>query len=332
MNVPKVSIMIPTYNQQQHIIRAIESALEQDYPNIDVVVSDDSSTDQTCSVVESFLRTLGDTRVKYFRNEDNLGILRNYQKALYEHANGDWVINLDGDDFFVDSRFISRCMNVAASDTSIVLIFGNYCEYNQDSGDRIDVVNANMPPVMDGDDFVSRYSEDKVTWNHNSILYRRDDAVRVGFYWDDHAPRNDWESFLRLVINGRVGYVDSVSAAWVQHGSNETRRLDLAKYLNNYALIKGLGEFAAAQGVKPGLAETWVDNLMQKVTRESCVGYFRNRDYSGAREFLRHAHREKRMLVLKMALDPGLWIRGFLAPHPQLYARAKLFARKFVLH
>ncbi len=55
MNFPKVSIMIPTYNQQKYIVRAIESALSQDYPNMEIVISDDNSPDETQAIVENYL-------------------------------------------------------------------------------------------------------------------------------------------------------------------------------------------------------------------------------------------------------------------------------------
>jgi len=128
MELPKVSIMIPTYNQQQYIVRAIESALSQDHENLEIVISDDSSPDDTQAVVRAFIEKSGDSRIKYFRNPNNIGILRNYRKTLYDYVEGDWVINLDGDDFFIDSKFISTAIRLTREDAGIVLVFGNYCE------------------------------------------------------------------------------------------------------------------------------------------------------------------------------------------------------------
>jgi glycosyltransferase involved in cell wall biosynthesis len=62
--------MIPTYNQAKYISKAIESALNIDYPNIEVIVSDDCSTDNTEEVVSKYL---SDDRFKYIKNEKNLG-------------------------------------------------------------------------------------------------------------------------------------------------------------------------------------------------------------------------------------------------------------------
>src|ERR1700750_911157 len=131
MNHPKVSIMIPTYNQGKYIVRAIESALSQDYSNLEGVISDDNSTDDTNEIVENYLLYKKHFRIKYFRNKENIGILQNYRKLLYEIASGDWAINLDGDDFFADSSFISEAVKLISESKGVVLVFGNYCEYYQ---------------------------------------------------------------------------------------------------------------------------------------------------------------------------------------------------------
>jgi len=104
----KVSIQIPTYNQQQYISQAIDSVLMQDYPDLEVIVADDCSTDET----EAIVRKYKDIRVKYFKNEKNIGRVANYRKSLYDYCTGDWVVNLDGDDYFTSPTFISRGMNV----------------------------------------------------------------------------------------------------------------------------------------------------------------------------------------------------------------------------
>ncbi len=328
MTTPKVSIAIPTYNQRKYIIRAIESALAQDYENIEIVISDDDSQDDTESVVQNFIREKNDIRIKYFRNECNVGILRNYKKSLYERLSGEWVINLDGDDFFVNENFISTVMRLAAEDAAAVLIFGNYCEFYESDSRRVDIVNKNLPRLMSGEDFLIRYSKGQTFWNHNSIVYKRDKAVSLGFYWDDSVPRNDWESFLRLIITGRVGYVDSISAAWVQHGSNETRRLDLKKYLNNFALIKGVSSFAASCGMDGKAIDLFSKNLIFRSACQSCIAYFRNRDFYGALVFLRHAYAENRLLPLKVVSNPGVLMRALLSLSPSLYTSVKALARK----
>jgi len=81
----KVTIMIPTYNQSAFILNAINSALDQNYPNLEVIVGDDASTDTTSEI----LKTIDDSRLKIVRNTFNLGRVGNYRNLLYNHASGD---------------------------------------------------------------------------------------------------------------------------------------------------------------------------------------------------------------------------------------------------
>ena len=110
---PKVSIQIPTYNQKVFIVKAIESCLMQDYENLEINIADDNSTDNSYMVIEPFLK---DARVNYYKNNQNIGRVKNYRKALYEYATGEWVINLDGDDYFTDSGFVSKAIEDITKD------------------------------------------------------------------------------------------------------------------------------------------------------------------------------------------------------------------------
>jgi len=92
----KVSVLIPVYNRPDLIARSIRSALSQTYPNLEVVVSDNASTDGTWSVVQRL--TGEDPRVRAFRNDTNLGPTRNWIRALGE-STGDYVKVLFSDDW-----------------------------------------------------------------------------------------------------------------------------------------------------------------------------------------------------------------------------------------
>ena len=96
---PKVSIGIPTFNRADLLRRSIESALGQDYPNIEVLVSDNASTDETPAICQG----LGD-RIKYFRQSINLGPLTNFSKVL-EMASGEFFMWL-GDDDWIDASYV----------------------------------------------------------------------------------------------------------------------------------------------------------------------------------------------------------------------------------
>ncbi len=96
---PKVSIIIPTHNTSSYITKAIESALEQSEKNIEVIIVDDASSDNTVENVRNFT----DSRLKILVNETNKGPSYSRNRALKE-AKGEWIALLDSDDWYAPQR------------------------------------------------------------------------------------------------------------------------------------------------------------------------------------------------------------------------------------
>lgn len=92
-NNPLVSVCIPCYNSEKTIKSTIICLLEQTYSNIEIVISDNHSTDNTIEIIKSII----DPRIKFFINESNLGIVKNFQKA-YSYATGKYVKVICADD------------------------------------------------------------------------------------------------------------------------------------------------------------------------------------------------------------------------------------------
>jgi len=122
---PLVSIGIPTYNREHLIGRAIESALQQDYPNIEVVISDNASTDATPEICRRFAQE--QPRVRYFRQSRNLGPTRNFDAAL-QASSGQFFMWL-GDDDWLDRNYVSLALARLKTDTEVALVSGTPLYY-----------------------------------------------------------------------------------------------------------------------------------------------------------------------------------------------------------
>ena len=94
-----VSVVIPTYNSSAYIMHALESALNQTYDNLEVIVADDASTDDTCAIV----RKLEDPRVKLIERTENEGgaVARN---TAIRAATGRYIAFLDSDDYWMPNK------------------------------------------------------------------------------------------------------------------------------------------------------------------------------------------------------------------------------------
>ena len=115
-----VSIGIPTYNRADILKRSIESALNQDYKNIEVIVSDNASKDSTIEVCRNYSRK--DNRFRYISNSVNRGPTQNFS-SLLSFAQGDYFMWLADDDW-IDENYVSRCVSILDADKAVSLVYG----------------------------------------------------------------------------------------------------------------------------------------------------------------------------------------------------------------
>ncbi|MBF0312296.1 MAG: glycosyltransferase [Oligoflexia bacterium] len=92
---PLVSICIPSYNGEQFIEQALASALNQSYPNIEIIIADDASTDHTLQKLSCY--KVHHPKIKIYPHQQNLGLVGNWNRAL-QYAQGDYIKILPQDD------------------------------------------------------------------------------------------------------------------------------------------------------------------------------------------------------------------------------------------
>jgi glycosyltransferase involved in cell wall biosynthesis len=118
---PLVSILIPTYNRSKLVGRAIQSACAQTYRNLEIIVGDNCSKDDTAVIVGELAQQ--DHRVQYIRNERNLGPVRNWRACL-EVAQGQFVYLLFSDDYLAQDC-IGRHVSVLGNNSDVAFSYSN---------------------------------------------------------------------------------------------------------------------------------------------------------------------------------------------------------------
>lgn len=226
----KVSIIIPTYNQDTYIDQAIKSALAQTYEDIEIIVSDDCSTDKTGEVCKNF------QTVQYYRNEKNLGRVGNYHKALYNYATGDYVLMLDGDDYLIDRDYIKSAMHLISRNKDMVMVFAR-SKILYDIKSELNMPKVKLlATVSSGNDLFINYYKG-YTIPHNTALYNRKEAMNIGYY-TENIISSDWESILRLIIGHNVGFMDRHVSVWRSHTDNISKSLKVEEIKNNQEYIE----------------------------------------------------------------------------------------------
>lgn len=220
--LPKVSIQIPTYNQAGLMEKAIQSCLAQDYQNLEIIVADDNSKDNTEEVVKKYLI---DFRVKYFKNPINLGRVDNYRNALQNLVTGDWVINLDGDDYFAVHNFISDAINELLRDVNQdVVLYMAQNFYLKKIARKFSIPIQNNFIKVNGLIFLENYSYFP-HFLHLSSLFNRKAALEKNFYEKD-SLNADFASLMQLADSGSFIITDRKVGEWNVNENSASQTLD----------------------------------------------------------------------------------------------------------
>jgi glycosyltransferase involved in cell wall biosynthesis len=120
---PKVSVYIPTKNRPVMLKRAIDSVLAQDYPNVEVVVSDDGSTDNTPEFMDDYCKQYNN--IIYLRSETSHGACHARNKAILA-STGEFITGLDDDDRFTPDRIRQFVEEYRPGDSYLCSLFNNF--------------------------------------------------------------------------------------------------------------------------------------------------------------------------------------------------------------
>jgi polysaccharide pyruvyl transferase WcaK-like protein/glycosyltransferase involved in cell wall biosynthesis len=117
---PRVTIAIPVYNGEQFLQETIDSIVAQTFTDYEVIISDNASTDRTAEICREYAAR--DSRVRYVRQERNVGLARNYEH-LVRLAGGEYFKLANADDL-CDPRLVERCVEVLDAHPEAVLCYG----------------------------------------------------------------------------------------------------------------------------------------------------------------------------------------------------------------
>ena len=232
-----VCIMIPTYNQSGCINKAVDSALLQDYPNLKIIIADDHSSDDTERVLQPYL---WHSKIQYIKNKKNCGRVANYRRLLYELTDADWVINLDGDDYYTNNSFISEAMKAIHNAGSNKVLF-----YQGAHLIRFNGIEKMMPSdvntdelILSGEAYFLNYFHNK-HFSHMSTLYNRKLAVACGFYQKDILSADIFSVLQLCVGNKNLLAILSrqISGIWVMHKNNRSKTMNIAAHAKNLNCI-----------------------------------------------------------------------------------------------
>jgi glycosyltransferase involved in cell wall biosynthesis len=220
MTASRVSVCIPTYNSGRYIAEAIGSVLEQTFTDLEVVVSDNCSTDDTREVVQTIAAR--DARVRWTENDRNLGMTGNFNACL-RRAAGTFIKFILSDDRFARPDALRRMVDLMERDRSIALVATARAIIDERSqvvrtmakyGER-DVVFPGSVAIKDG-----LVDLRNLIGEPSTVLFRKEQAER-GF---DARYRQfvDLEMWFHLLLQGDLAYLHEPLCAFRVHDQQQT--------------------------------------------------------------------------------------------------------------
>ncbi|WP_017660950.1 glycosyltransferase [Baaleninema simplex] len=252
---PLVSVCIPTYNGSRFLEEALASVEKQTYPNLEIIVADDGSTDETVELIESFRDKL-ETPLRLFRNS-RLGMVRNWNFCL-EMVTGKYIKFLFQDDV-LSPRCIEAMVELAESDGDIGLVFAPRILLLSDDAEEIpelmevyqicrDVHRGwtKLESIQEGsrllDDWQLLESPINKIGEPTAVLIRKSAVETVGNFDVELRQLVDVEMWWRILTRFKVGFLDTPLSYFRLHPRQQTFRHAVEGGFDEDALLKKVVE------------------------------------------------------------------------------------------
>jgi glycosyltransferase involved in cell wall biosynthesis len=192
---PFFSIIIPTYNRRESLIRAIESVQKQSFQDFELIVVDDCSQDDTKDILKKY------PKIKTYFNTKNLGVSASRNKGI-KNALGQWICFLDSDDEWLSQK-LKMQFELIQSHKECVLV------HTQEIWIRNGVrVNQMKKHKKAGGDQFTRSLELCVI-SPSSVAIKKDVLVEVGLFNENYPCCEDYDLWLRITSKYLVHYLET---------------------------------------------------------------------------------------------------------------------------
>jgi cellulose synthase/poly-beta-1,6-N-acetylglucosamine synthase-like glycosyltransferase len=213
LSTPRVSVLMPVYNGEAHLDEAIESVLQQDFPDFEFIIVDDGSGDRTPAMLASWAAR--DRRIVLLRNEVNRGVSHALNVGLAA-ARGEYIARQDADDIAMQGRF---ALEVALLDREpdVVLVSMNY-EVITEDGTVIERARVSRPEVL----IRWRFLFSNAIGGHGQVMFRRNTIQELGGYSEEAPWAEDYDLWIRVLSRGRIVVLPESGMRYRIHGNRSS--------------------------------------------------------------------------------------------------------------
>ena len=243
---PLVSIIIITYNSAKYVLETLESAKLQTYKNIELIISDDCSTDNTVKLCDTWLKDNKSrfTKTKLITVEKNLGIPKNCNRALYA-AEGDWTKFIAGDDILMPNC-VKDNIEFVQSNSEIIFCFSDYATY-RDTFIDASLILANPETNRRSLMFTKLSVEFQLqviargaTIHGGATFYHTESILALGGYDETFTHLEDWPTWNKLLKKDiKFHYLSIKTIKYRMHSEAITKKINTGQSFSLTAIKMG---------------------------------------------------------------------------------------------
>ena len=202
---PEVSVVLTTYNRAKALRETLDTLLVQTFRDFELIICDDASPDQTREVAMEYVAQ--DRRLKYHRNEPNLGMPGNLNSGI-RMARGEFVANVHDGDIY-DPTLLEKWTAAMRQSPNVAFVFNPY-RHLDERGATTRITREELPSIFPGkhlieDIYFTRWGFDSPVWG--TVMGRRAFYEEVGLFDSRFGFLSDVDMWLRLAESHEVAYV-----------------------------------------------------------------------------------------------------------------------------
>ena len=215
---PILSVIVANYNSAQFLRECLDSILTQTYTNLEIVISDDASTDSSRDIIKEYEEKYPES-VRAIFSSRNRGVAAARHEAIL-HAEGDYITTLDSDDYYCNNRKLEKEIEITndfkKKTGRDILAFSNILLVREEKGETTTRVWGNSDNIKEGFIFADILSRSCMI--PRDFILKRSAYFEVGGYDLSIPIYEDWDLKLRLARHYAFHYTGINGTAYRKHG------------------------------------------------------------------------------------------------------------------
>jgi len=206
IEAPLVTVILPTFNRRQTIVRAIMSVLNQDYRNLELIVVDDGSTDDTAQLVSA----IDDPRIRFIHLKDNAGASRARNVGL-RAAKGELIAFQDSDDEWLHGKLARQVAAATASADKDLAVFHVKIIQGIDNNYNYGKTRLSYIPLLGEGKTkaeLMKIIQQRNVISPQTLLFSRSCLDTIGYFDECLVNSVDWDFAIRLIHHADVTFID----------------------------------------------------------------------------------------------------------------------------